>query len=181
MCPDNIRTLIFILFYFFYLFIYLFIIGPTCANTSERSAGSRVRYLGPFSGFKLPSDRPFVIERQVCSLSTKPQVSTTLHYTITVCCNRTAHSQHCQSVSVEARELNLKYARATGELNPGTFALAGECNCYLKLNLNLNLFIYLCILSIKYIIGIGTRLTCICRYSLALGRLLCMYKYINVK
>ena len=55
------------------------------SNTSQRSAGSRVRCLGPFSGFSCASDRPFVIERQVCSLSTKPQVSTTPHYTITVC------------------------------------------------------------------------------------------------
>ena len=66
-----------------------------CANTSKRSAGSRVWFLGPFSGFDCASDRPFVIERQVSSLSTKQQMSTTLHYTITVCCNRTAHSQHC--------------------------------------------------------------------------------------
>ena len=40
------------------------------------------------------SDHPFDIKRQVCSLSTKLQVSTTLYYTITVCCNRTVHSQH---------------------------------------------------------------------------------------
>ena len=55
-------------------------------------------------------------ERQVCSLSTEPQMSTTLHYTITVCCNRTAQSR--LATGVEARELNLKYAWATGELNP---------------------------------------------------------------
>ena len=42
-------------------------------------------------------------------------------------CNRTAHSQHCLPACVEARELNLKYARATGELNPGPFAPAAEC------------------------------------------------------
>ena len=54
-------------------------------------------------------------------------MSTTLHYTITVCCNRTAHSQRCLPVSVEARELNLKYARATGELISGPFILAVEC------------------------------------------------------
>ena len=54
-------------------------------------------------------------------------MSTTLHCTITVCSSRTAHSQHCLPVSEEARELNLKYARATRELNPGPFALADEC------------------------------------------------------
>ena len=60
-------------------------------------SGRQVRESGaPSRVFSCASDRPFVIERQVCSLSTKPQMSTTLHYTITVCvCNRTAHSQHC--------------------------------------------------------------------------------------
>ena len=81
----------------------------------------------PSPVFSFASDCPFVIERQVCSPSTKQQVSTTLHYTITVCGNRTAHSQYCLLASVEARELNLKYARATGELNPGSFDLAAEC------------------------------------------------------
>ena len=85
------------------------------------------RNKAPSRVFSCASDRPFVIERQVCSLSTKPQVSTTLHYMITVCCNRTAHSQHCLPASVEARELNLKYARATRELNSGPFAPAAEC------------------------------------------------------
>ena len=56
----------------------------------------------------------------------KPCVSTTLHYTIIVCRNRIAHSQYCLPARVEARELNLKYARATGELNPGPFAPATE-------------------------------------------------------
>ena len=37
------------------------------------------------------------------------------------------HSQHCLPLSVEVRELNLRYARATGELNPGPFVLATEC------------------------------------------------------
>ena len=38
----------------YFLFAFIFIIGlilPTCANTSERSASSRVWCLGPFSGF----------------------------------------------------------------------------------------------------------------------------------
>ena len=46
---------------------------------------------------------------------------------ITICCNRTAHRQHCLPAGVEARELNLKYARATGELNLGPFASAAKC------------------------------------------------------
>ena len=33
-----------------------------------------------------------LLSKAVCSLSTKPQVSTKLYYTITVCCTRTAHS-----------------------------------------------------------------------------------------
>ena len=81
----------------------------------------------PWRVFCCASDRPFAIEHQVCSLRIKPQVSTTLHYTVTVCCNHTEHSQHCVPASVEARELNLKYARLTGELNPGPFPLAAEC------------------------------------------------------
>ena len=51
-------------------------------------------------------------------------MSTTLYYTITVYCNRTAYSL---PASVETQELNLKYARVTGELNPGSFAPAAEC------------------------------------------------------
>ena len=79
-----------------FIFIYFaigFYMPPTSANTSERSAGSRFWYLGSSRVFSCASDRPFAIERQVCSLSTKPQLSTALHYTITVCYNRTAHSQ----------------------------------------------------------------------------------------
>ena len=51
------------------------------------------------------------------------------HYTALYdhsCSNRIAHSQHCLLASVAARELNLKYARATWELNPGPFAPAAE-------------------------------------------------------
>ena len=103
------------------MYFICFYIPLSRANTSERSTGSPVWYLGLFSG------RPFVLERQVCSLSTKSQVLTTLHYTITVCCNRTAHSQHCLPASVETRELNLKFGRAPGELKPGPFAPAAEC------------------------------------------------------
>ena len=36
---------------FFNLLIIGFYMPPSRANTSERSAGSRVRYLGPFSSF----------------------------------------------------------------------------------------------------------------------------------
>ena len=82
--------------------------------TSRR--GRQVRESGAYAPsrvFSCASDHPFVIERQVCSQSTKPQVSTTLHYTITVCCNRTAHIQHCLPASAEARELNLKCDQAT--------------------------------------------------------------------
>ena len=93
---------------------------------SSRQVSSLVRR--PLLGFFIcASDRPFVIELQVCSLSSKPQVSTTLHYTITVCCNRTAYSQLCLPASGEVRELNLKYTRVTGELTPRPFALAAEC------------------------------------------------------
>ena len=56
-------------------------------------------------------------------------MSTTLQYTVTVYFNRTAHSQHCLPAGVEARELNLKYARATGELNPETLRTGSRlCN-----------------------------------------------------
>ena len=106
------------------LFIYLFIIGfynrpHMLTHRNDR----QVRESGawaPSRVFSCASDRPFVIEHQVCSLSTKPHVSTTQHYTITVCCNRTGYSQHCLPASVEARELNLKYARATGGIEPRT-------------------------------------------------------------
>ena len=103
---------------YFIIFIIGFIYLP---HVLTHRIGWQVHEYGtqaPSLVFSCASDRPFVIERQVCSLSTKPQVSTTLHYTITVLCNRTAHSQHCLSASVEVRELNLKYAQATGELNP---------------------------------------------------------------
>ena len=101
------------------------------------------------SGIKAPSrvfsstlNRPFVIERQVCNLSTKSQVSTTLHYRITVCCNRRAHRQHCLPASEDARELNLKYARATGKLNSWPFAPVAECvttRPQLPLNIKINI------------------------------------------
>ena len=93
-------------------------------------SGEQVRESGaeaPSRIFSCASDRPFVIERQVCRLSTKPHVSTTLRYTITVHSNHTAHCQHCLPASVETRELKLKYARATGKLNPGPIVPAAEC------------------------------------------------------
>ena len=71
--------------------------------------------------------RHFVVECLVCSVSIKPQMSTILYYTITVCCNRTTHSQHYLPVSVEARAVNLKYARATEKLNPEPITLAAQC------------------------------------------------------
>ena len=105
----------------FVIYLFFFIIGfyipPSHANTLERSAGSRVWCLGPSRVFSFTSDRPFGIERQVCSLSTQPQVSTRLHYAITV----------CLPASVAAQELNLKYARATEQLNSGLFAPVAEC------------------------------------------------------
>ena len=89
-----------IIIYIYYLFIIGFYIPPSSANTSEQLVvPSRVWGFGVVS---CASDRPFVIKHQFGSLSTKPLVSTTLHYTIIVCCNRTAHSQHCLPASVEA-------------------------------------------------------------------------------
>ena len=92
--------------YIFYLFVIGFYIPPSCAKA--RSGWQVLK-----SGSEVPSwllscalDHPFVMECKVCSLSTKPQ----LHYTITVYCNRTAHSQHRLPASIEAQELNLKYA-----------------------------------------------------------------------
>ena len=114
----------------FISFIYLLLVFIYRPHVRSPRSGRQVRKSGAQTNsrvFRCASDRSYNIERQVCSLSTKPQVSTTLHYTITVCCNRTAHSQHRLPASVLARELNLKYARATGELNPGSFAPAVEC------------------------------------------------------
>ena len=76
--------------------------------------------------FSCASDRSFIIERQVCSLRTKPQVSTTLHYTITVCCNRTTHSQHCLPASVQARELILNSRSGDRGIELGPFAPAAD-------------------------------------------------------
>ena len=77
--------------------IFLLLVFIYCPHVLTSRRGRQVRE----SGIQVPSrvfvsclsDRPFVIECQVCSLSTKPQVSTMLHYTVTVCCNHTAHSQ----------------------------------------------------------------------------------------
>ena len=100
LCPFHSMANIFI--------YYWFDIPSTCANNSvSRFASLVLRLLLGFLAARA-SDRRFVIECQVCSLRTKPQVSTTLPYMITVCCNRTAHSQHFLLASVEARELNLK-------------------------------------------------------------------------
>ena len=81
----------------------------------------------PSRGLSCASERPFVIERQVCSLSTKPHCQlhciTRTQFVVTV--QRIA--KHCLPASVEARVLNLKYARVTGELNHGSFAPAAEC------------------------------------------------------
>ena len=113
------------------LFIIIIIIGFIYRiHLLTPHSGWQIREFGAYAPslvFICTLVRPFVIECQVCSPSTKPQVTTTLHYTITVCCNHTAHSQHCLTASVKARELNLKYARVTGKLNPGHFARTAEC------------------------------------------------------
>ena len=104
------------LFIFIY-YIISFYISPTSANTSERSAGSRVSYLGSSRVFSCASDRPFVIERQVCRLSTNAQLSTALNYTITVCYNRTAHSQtlhSCQCSGPRTNSQTCSYDRGIG-------------------------------------------------------------------
>ena len=80
----NLNWLIHFVIFFGICIYYLLYIRLTCANTSERSAGSRVSYWAPSRVFSCTSDRPFVIERQVCNLSTEQQLSTTLHYTIRV-------------------------------------------------------------------------------------------------
>ena len=116
--------------YLLYLFIYLFIIGFTYRlHVLTPRSGQQVRESGtsaPSPVFSCASDHSLVIARKVCCLSAKPQVLITLHYTIKVCCNHTAHSQHCLPATVEVRELNLKYDRVNGELNPRPFALAAE-------------------------------------------------------
>ena len=78
-----------------YLLINLLLVFIYRPHVLTPRSGRQIRDSGAYAPsrvFSCASDRLFVIERQVCTLSTKPQVSTTLHYTITVCCNRTAHS-----------------------------------------------------------------------------------------
>ena len=50
----KVKTIAHINSVYYYFFIIGFYIPPTCANTSERSARSRIWYLGPFSGFAAP-------------------------------------------------------------------------------------------------------------------------------
>ena len=114
------------IYFFYYLFIIDFIYCPHVL-IPRRGGRFASLVLTPFRVFSFASDRPFVIERQLCSLSTKPNVFNYAAYTITVCGNSTAHSQDCLPASVEAKELNLKYALATGELNPGPLAPAAKC------------------------------------------------------
>ena len=73
---------------------FIIIIGfINCPYVSTPRSGQHVRESGtlaPSRIFSCASYRPFVIECKVCSLSKK--MISTLHYTITVCCNRTLHS-----------------------------------------------------------------------------------------
>ena len=64
---------------FIYLLFDLYTAHALTPQSSRqvRESGTRT----PSRVYSCASDRPFVIERQDCSLSTKPQVSTTLHYT----------------------------------------------------------------------------------------------------
>ena len=67
----------FYLFYFIYLFIYLLLVFVYRPHVLTPRSDRRVRESGAWARsrvFSCASDRPFVIERQVCSLSTKPQV-----------------------------------------------------------------------------------------------------------
>ena len=108
-------------------FIYLLLVFIYRPNTSEQSAGSWAWCLGSSRIFICFSDCLLVIGCQVCRVSTELPVSTTLHYTIMVCCIHTAHSQHYLPAIVEACEINLKCTQATGELNSGSFTPAAKC------------------------------------------------------
>ena len=89
------------LFINFFKFIIGFYIPPSCANTSKRSAASRIQCLGPYSSFQLR------LRSSVCYWTPclPPEYQTTgVNYTALYdhsCCNRTSHSQHCLPASVE--------------------------------------------------------------------------------
>ena len=100
-------------------FIYLFIIGFIYRLHVLTSRSGRV--------FSCALGRPFVIERQVCSLSTKPQMWTTLNYTITVCCTRTAYNHTLPLLAFRCRGPKIKSQICSDDLNPRPFALAAEC------------------------------------------------------
>ena len=64
------------------LFIYLLFVFIYRQHVLTPRSGLVLR--PPSRVFSCASDRPFVIDRQVCSIRIKPQVSTTLHYTISL-------------------------------------------------------------------------------------------------
>ena len=110
---------------FIYLFIYYWIYIPSSrANTSEWSAGSRVWYLGLFTGFQVRF-KSFVCYR-MSSLQPKYQttgVSTTLHYTITACVQ--PYSVQPTLLACQCRGPRIKSQICSGD--PGPFAPAAAC------------------------------------------------------
>ena len=90
--------------------------------------GHRGLVLGPLLGF-LAAPQIILLLSNAKSSGSVPNHRCQLHCivnTIIVCCNRTAHSQHCLPTGVEVRELNLKCATTTGKLNPGPFCTSSR-------------------------------------------------------
>ena len=77
----NHVVIFFGIFIYYLLYIYVSHVLTPLSGRQVRES----RSWAPSRVLSCTSDRPFVIERQVCSLSTEQQLSTTLHYTIRVC------------------------------------------------------------------------------------------------
>ena len=70
--------------YIIFIYLLLVFIYHSCANTLQQSAGRESDAYAPSRVFNCISDHPFVIKCQVCNLSSKSQVSITLHYAISL-------------------------------------------------------------------------------------------------
>ena len=118
---------------YIYIYIHSFIIGFIYRpHMRIPQSGRHVRESGtqaPFRVFSCASDRSFVIERQVFSLSTKPQVSTTLHCTITICVQQ--YSAWPKLLACQCRGPRVKSQICSGDrrIEPRTLSTSSRvCN-----------------------------------------------------
>ena len=137
------------IYIYIYLFIYywIYIYIPSSRANKERSAGSRVWYLGPFTDFQLR------LRSSTPSLQPKYQTTGVDYTALYDHSLLQPHSAQPTLLACQCRGPRIKsqICSGTGELNPGPFAPAAECVTTRPPRPVIYIYIYIHIYYIYYI------------------------------